>query len=274
MLAGAIVHPDEKVVIPVAPEPITRQDGATKNDCERNAAKRFYTKFRKEHPHLKVLAIEDSLSSNYPHLSMLDALGIAYLCGVKPGDHKYLFDWVNASKGEVFTQTDRHGTKHHFKIVEDVPLNDTHHDYRVTVLIYKEEKLNGKVQHFSWVTKLPVNKESAIEVMRVARARWKIENETFNTLKNQGYEFEHNYGHGKKHLCSVFGMLMMLAFLIDQVQQGVCKGYKAARAQFGALSTLHERVRALFTLFIWESWTALFHAISHPHERPPPFYRS
>jgi hypothetical protein len=35
-------------------------------------------------------------------------------------------------------------------------------------------------------------------VMRGGRARWKIENETFNTLKNQGYNFEHNYGHGKK----------------------------------------------------------------------------
>ena len=34
--------------------------------------------------------------------------------------------------------------------------------------------------------------------MRGGRARWKIENETFNTLKNQGYHFEHNYGHGKK----------------------------------------------------------------------------
>ena len=38
------------------------------------------------------------------------------------------------------------------------------------------------------------------------RARWKIENETFNTLKNQGYHFEHNYGHGEQHLSVVFVM--------------------------------------------------------------------
>jgi hypothetical protein len=30
--------------------------------------------------------------------------------------------------------------------------------------------------------------------MSGGRARWKIENETFNTLKNQGYQFEHNFG--------------------------------------------------------------------------------
>lgn len=41
MMGAAIVHPDFKEVIPLAPEPIIKQDGQTKNDCERNAAKRF-----------------------------------------------------------------------------------------------------------------------------------------------------------------------------------------------------------------------------------------
>lgn len=61
------------------------------------------------------------------------------------------------------------------------------------------------------------------------RARWRIENETFNTLKNQGYHFEHNYGHEKENLCSVMAMLMMLDFLIDQVQQLCSSSYQKAR---------------------------------------------
>ncbi len=69
--------------------------------------------------------------------------------------------------------------------------------------------------------------------MRAGRARWRIENETFNTLKNQGYHFEHNYGHGNENLCSVMTMLMMLAFLIDQVQQLCCKVYQDARKKAG-----------------------------------------
>ena len=52
MLGGAIVHPDLKEVIPLAPEPIIQQDGQTKNDCERNAAKRFFEQLRRDHPHL------------------------------------------------------------------------------------------------------------------------------------------------------------------------------------------------------------------------------
>jgi len=60
-------------------------------------------------------------------------------------------------------------------------------------------------------------------VMRGGRSRWHIENQTFNTLKNQDYEFEHNFGHGKQYLATVLAMLMMLAFLIDQVQEyGLC----------------------------------------------------
>ena len=59
--------------------------------------------------------------------------------------------------------------------------------------------------------------------MREGRARWKIENETFNTLKNQGHEFEHNYGHGYKNLSVTLAYLMMLAFLVDQAQLIGCK---------------------------------------------------
>jgi len=68
-----------------------------------------------------------------------------------------------------------------------------------------------KTQHFSWVTDFTITNDNAYELMQGGRARWKIENETFNTLKNQGYHFGHNYGLGKKNLSVVFTMLMMLA---------------------------------------------------------------
>ncbi len=37
-------------------------------------------------------------------------------------------------------------------------------------------------------------------------------------LKNRGYRFEHNYGHGNENLSVVFVIAMMLAFLVDQAQ--------------------------------------------------------
>jgi hypothetical protein len=189
MYAGALVHPDLKEVIPVSPEPIIKQDGALKNDCERNAAKRFLAKFRQEHPHLPVIVVEDGLSSNGPHIEDLQEYRMHFILGAKPGDHAALFARMSASAeagtAHVLTLTDRDkGTIHHFRWLCQVPLNDSHPHLLVNFLEYWEVK-DGKVQYFSWVTDLDLTEESVWMVMRGGRARWKIENETFNTLKNQ-----------------------------------------------------------------------------------------
>ncbi len=68
------------------------QDSATKNDCERNAAKRFFADLRREHPHLKIIITEDALSANAPHIKELERHDLHYLLSVKPGDHGFLFD--------------------------------------------------------------------------------------------------------------------------------------------------------------------------------------
>src|SRR6266568_1944187 len=87
MLGAAIIHPDQRAVIPLMPEPITNCDGTDKNDCERNAAKRFVAKLRQDHPHLKFIVTEDSLSANAPHIEVLHAHDLRYILGVKEGDH-------------------------------------------------------------------------------------------------------------------------------------------------------------------------------------------
>src|SRR5712691_13050148 len=98
MLGAAIIHPDLRAVIPLMPEPIVKYDGTAKNDCERNAAKRFIAKLRKDHRHLKCIVTEDSLSSNAPHIEPLHAYGLRYLLGVKEGDHAYLCKQVQAAE--------------------------------------------------------------------------------------------------------------------------------------------------------------------------------
>jgi hypothetical protein len=134
MLGAVLVHPDHREVIPLAPEPIVKGDGDTKNDCERNAAKRLRSDLRREHPHLKLLIVEDGLASNFPHLSLLDSLNRQYVIGVKPGDHNDLFDWIKDSKPRVHQYTDDVGTQHEFHAYTNLPLNDANYDYRVNCL--------------------------------------------------------------------------------------------------------------------------------------------
>lgn len=270
LLGAVLVHPDHREVIPLAPEPIVKGDGATKNDCERNASKRLLSTLRREHPHLKILIVEDGLAANYPHLSLLDSLTMSYVIGVKEGDHEYLFDWIKDLPPQTHEELDKEGTLHQFHYFENVPLNDTHYDYRVNVVQYWETKKSGKKQYFSWITRLAITPKNVYQIMRAGRSRWRIENETFNTLKNQGYHFEHNYGHGYKNLCSVMTMLMMLAFLIDQVQQLCCKVYQKARQHVGTLGRLFEKVRNRIDIAVWDSWFHLYTFIGDPSSRPPP----
>jgi hypothetical protein len=98
LLGAALIHPDKGEVIPLMPEPIVKHDGTEKNDCERNAAKRFVAKFRQDHPHLKVIVTEDSLSSNAPHIETLQAHPMHYMLGVKEGDHAFLFEPVSQAE--------------------------------------------------------------------------------------------------------------------------------------------------------------------------------
>ena len=106
--------------------------------------------------------------------------------------------------------------------------------------------------------------------MRAGRARWKIENETFNTLKNSGYNFEHNYWHGNNNLCSIMAMLMVLAFLIDQVQFLCCKLRQQVKERCGAWYSVFEDVRSRFQIAIWDSWAQLYKTLIDPRKHPPP----
>src|SRR6476620_5934728 len=274
MLGAAIIHPDVRTVIPLMPEPIGTHDGTDKNDCERNAAKRFIVKLRQDHPHLKFIVTEDSLSSNAPHIETLQNHALHFILGVKEGDHTFLFQQVQAAEhaGRV-TSYERHDRAarvvHRFRFVNDVPLNASHVDVRVNFIEYWELG-EDKVQHFSWVTDLRVSTRHVFRLMRGGRARWKIENETFNTLKNQGYNFEHNYGHGTQNLAVVFATVMMLAFLVDQTQQLCCALFQAVWAKLGSKRLLWERMRALFYGYHLESMRELWEALWYGYERHRP----
>lgn len=276
MLGAAIIHPDFREVIPLMPEPIVKQDGTTKNDCERNAAKRLVRKLRQDHPHLKLIVTEDSLSANAPHIRELQAQQLHYILSVKEGDHAFLFEQVGAAEraGRV-TVYEKHDPAanlvHRFRFINEVPLNGANQDLLVNFLEYWQVHAD-KVYHFCWVTDLRVSKRNVYALMRGGRARWKIENETFNTLKNQGYNFEHNYGHGQQNLSVVFALLMMLAFLVDQTQQLCCALFRAVWQKLGSKRLLWERLRALFYDYTLQSMQELLQALFYGYHKSRPIF--
>ena len=264
LLGAVLVHPEHKEVFPLAPEPILKQDGATKNDCERNAAKRFLKDTRREHPHMKFMVIEDALASNAPHIQLLQSLNFRYLLGAKQKDHTFLFDWVdNTATTALYEQVDENGIIHRFRYLNHAPLNEAHFELEINFLEYWEIKPKGKTTHFSWVTDILITQDNLMLLMRGARARWKVENETFNTLKNHGYHFEHNFGHGHHHLSTVMVHLMMLAFLIDQIQQRCCGLFNRALDKAQSKTRFWQKIRNLFQSFLIPHWEAMYLGIAN-----------
>jgi hypothetical protein len=284
MLGAAVVHPDHKQVIPLAPEPIIKQDGNNKNDCERNAGKRLLQKIRAEHPNLKMIVVEDGLASNAPHIRELQRLDMRFILGAKPDDHEHLFEAVSQAEvdGRVTTlrwtdDTKKESVLCEIRFVNDLPLNKSNADLRVNFLQYTEYAADGSIRkRFSWVTDLTITHDNARHLVRGGRSRWKIENETFNTLKNQGYHLEHNFGHGQQNLSVVLAMLMMLAFLVDQTQELCCPLFQAVHNKLGSRRAVWDHLRSHFRHCLLESMRQLQEAILYDlaKEMPLPSFAS
>ena len=229
--------------------------------------KRFLPKFREDHPHLRVIATLDAWYANAPVIRDLRAAFIPWIIRVKPDGNAFLFEQVRqlAARGltEDFEAVGSDRVFRRYQLAHNVQLNESNPDVRVDFLDVWQPTGHDQWQHFTFILDplLRLSREQAERWLQGGRARWKIENETFNTLKNQGYHFEHNYGHGYQHLTVVLAMLMMLAFLVDQIQQLCCPLFAAAWKKCISKRALWERQREIFHQFQVSSMQAIYAAM-------------
>ena len=256
------MHPDVRQVIPLMPEEIRNTDGNIKQDCEINAAKRMIPKIKNDHPRLGLIIVGDSLSSKQPFILEVVAAGYHYIFTAKPDDHKYLMEWIDTVVMNELRITDEKGRILMYEWINDVPLNGRSDTIKTNFFQYKIittdkngiEKIDYKN---SWITDLEISRENIVTLVRGGRCRWKIENECFNTLKNQGYHIEHNYGHGEKNLCFNFFILTLLAFFFHQIFELTDKLYQACRKKFGSKRNLWENLRVRIRIFVFNNWEHL-----------------
>ena len=222
VLGASIVHPEKKQVVPLAPEPIKNSDGHKKQDCEINAGKRFLDRIRKEHPKLRIVITADDLYSRQPFIVALNQNKMSYILIAKPSSHKVLFDQLmekeDLDQVQLLEWQDHKGAIHRYEWINDIRLNGNKSAPLVNFFEYSIIRDGDKITYTnSWVTDIRVTDDNVAKLVKAGRAKWKIENENFNTLKNLGYHAEHNFGHGKKNLSFNFFLFTLLAFFMHQI---------------------------------------------------------
>ena len=195
---------------------------------------------------------------------------MSFILVAKTSDHKILFQWVDELDGlgqaGHLELTDDKARQHLYRWVNQVPLNGSADADQVNFFEYWLQVGEKVTYHNSWVTDITVGKHNVVELVQAGRARWKIENETFNTLKNQGYHIEHNFGHGQRNLSMNFFTLNLLAFYIHQILELCDPGYQYCRSKFSARKEYWNNLRAAIHIMLFRNFEHLLRNLADPPE--------
>ena len=266
MLAATVVAPGHSRVVPLFPEFIAPRDGAQKQDCERNAAKRWHEKHAERLRPLRPVYLGDDLFACQPIADMLRNKGDDFIFTCKSGSHKALHDFIDGVEFEHHEEKIQKGRTrqtHRYRWIEGVPLRDGKDAALVNWIGFEIVDAKANVTYaMAWVTSLPVNKENVAQIVACGRARWKIENEGFNVMKNHGYELEHNFGHGQTFLAMTLAALNLLAFAWHCVLDSIEPSWQDARKAATTRRDFFAYLLTLSSFAVFPSWSAILAALT------------
>ena len=197
---------------------------------------------------------------------MLRDAGDDFIFTCKETSHKALYDFIDGAEPERHVETIRKGKAvetRRYRWITDVPLRDGKDAALVNWVAFEILDRHGRVKYsIAWVTSLPVSKANVADIAAAGRARWKIENETFNVMKNHGYELEHNFGHGETFLAMTLAALNLLAFAWHSALDIIEPPWQAARQAAAKRSSFFAHILTLTTYVVFPSWLAVLAALA------------
>jgi hypothetical protein len=201
-----------------------------KQDCERKAFPRMADKLKTLYPRLPILILADGLYPYEGFFAICKANNWAYCVTFKDGNLPSVWSQANQLTPLQLSNTSSEKcqlpggqtTEKKFQWVTGI-------DYHGHALNYLEclqtvslansdtSALKTQTTRFVHITNLPVNERNIVSLSQVARLRWKIENEGFNTLKNNGYGMAHQYSRNSYTALKNYFQFMQMAHLIHQL---------------------------------------------------------
>ena len=180
LLSTTLVAPGHSKVVPLTPEFIAPQDGAEKQDCERNAVKRWFEKHSGRLAPLRPVFLGDDLFACHPVAKMGPTPATI---SSSPASRLLTRRSTTSSKEPSSAVTRRKSAvairKRRSVTARSRPFRcataRTRHWSTGLASRLSTPRAKGKYS-MAWVTSLPVSKDNVAEIVACARARWKIEN--------------------------------------------------------------------------------------------------
>ena len=265
-ITPVIVSPGHAQVVPLRPEFITPQDGHEKQDCEIAAAKRWLQANAQRYSTGNDTLLGDDLYAHQPFCRQVLLHNFHFFFTCKPTSHSHLAQWVEALEAGRDLHTLKVRVKgrgnrwehYHYQWANGVPLTEGADALKLNWCQLTITEADGAfLYRNSYITDRVINADNVAGWVAAGRARWKIENENNNVLKNRGYHLEHNFGHGKKHLASVLATMNLLAFGLHTLLELADENYRLIRDKVGARRRFFQHLEALTTYLHFESWERL-----------------
>src|SRR5690242_12276120 len=264
----SLVAPGHTQVLPLMPEFLTPQDGAAKQDCERAAAKRWLARHGAVLAGLRPVYLGDDLHACQPIAHAIRDTGGNFILTCKPSSHQTLAEYLTGVDLTEHRQIVRHrgkSTTYVYRWLTQVPLRASADALHVNWFSIEILNTQGhRTCYNSFVTDLPVTAGTVADLAACGRARWKIENETFNVLKTHGYHLEHNFGHGKLTLANLLVTFNLLAFAFHTVATLSVLAWRNAIAARGTKRDFFQHLRTVTASIIFADWQVLLLAITDP----------
>jgi hypothetical protein len=265
-LGATLVAPGHDKVIPLEPEFIAPQDGAEKQDCENAAAKRWLAAHGAQYARLNPIYLGDDLFSRQPLCEAVRAVNGHFIFVCKPSSHPLIQEYIaggDLQTHEVTVKRGKNKILHRYRWIHKVPLRDGKDAREVNWFEIEIVNPHGEVTYRnSFITDLAIGANNVAELAACGRARWKIENESFNVLKTKGYNLEHNFGHGKENLAAVLVTLNLLAFAFHTVVELTEELWRRALDIRGTRVGFFSKLREITALVIFPSWRTLFETLT------------